>query len=93
MGKCLKPTATNHNFHLQPQTTISISSPATITSDHLTVWQVQAYQVVKDDFLLLSYGLWSKDIVHTDLCGGATAECLRLGLDFEEAITRRVKAL
>lgn len=73
--------------------TISISSLTTIISDNLTVWQVQAYQVIKGDFLLLFCGLWSKDIVHPDLCGEATAECLRLGLNFEEAVTRRVKAL
>lgn len=59
--------------HLKPAATISISNPPTITSGILTVWQLQAYQVVKDDFLLLSYSCWSKDMVHPDLCGEATA--------------------
>lgn len=31
-----------------------------------------SYQIVNDDFLLLSYGRWCEDIVHMDLCGGAT---------------------
>lgn len=40
---------------------------STIASGILTAWEVQAYQVVEHDFLLLSYSLWCKDIVNPDL--------------------------